>query len=91
VVSIDRAGNQYVSIKGEGKCSTSVGVTPVVAITSNDKLPKGVNQHFVQCFDVFDARLWQVALFPLHLLGLAQLALLLVTKVWYDGALTSLV
>ena len=68
VVSIDRAGNQYVSIKGEGKCSTSVGVTPVVAITSNDKLPEGVNQHFVQCFDVFDARLWQVALFPLHLL-----------------------
>ena len=63
----------------------------MVAITSNDKLPKGVNQHFVQCFDVFDARLWQVALFPLHLLGLAQLALLLVTKVWYDGALTSLV
>lgn len=70
VVGFDGAGYQYVSISVEGERSTSVGVTPVVAITSNDKLPEGVNQHFVQCFDVFDARLWQVAVFPLHLLEL---------------------
>jgi len=70
VVSFDRAGYQYVSIRGEGECCPLVGVTPVVAITSNDKLPESVNQHFVQCFDVFHARLWQVAVFPLLLLEL---------------------
>jgi len=70
VVRFDCAGYQYISIRGEWKRCTLVGVTPVVAITSNDKLTKGVNQHFVQCFDVFDARLWQVAVFPLHLLEL---------------------
>lgn len=70
VVSFDGAGYQYISISVEGERSALVGVTPVVAITSNDKLSESVNQHFVQCFEVFDARLWQVAVFPLHLLEL---------------------
>lgn len=70
VVSFDGAGYQHVSISVEGERSALVGVTPVVAITSNDKLSEGVNQHFVQCFEVFNARLWQVAVFPLHLLEL---------------------